>query len=112
MYFPLSQIRGVSVQHKGRLFPMNFTQQNSFIDLLNQCTVMQHGKAIQSEKAEPSIEKIFLHHFSGDDTMLTPFISGNLNELGFEVSSLTNPLTLIDRSKGDLTRLLVCTFDP
>lgn len=109
-YIEYNKVRGIAVEHKEKLYTLNFKQQNDLIYILNNSI---HVLGVKPDKREkPQISKIIVYQFEGKpDLLITPVAYINQN-LVYSAPSWSADGYLMEVSEGELQRLLAQTFDP
>lgn len=70
-YLKYNEVRGIAVKHRQLLYTLNFAQQNSTIDILNQSLLLAEVKPGTTQPVD--IEQIIIYQFEGKpDIILTP----------------------------------------
>lgn len=109
-YLKYNDVRGVAVEHKKKLYTLNFEQQNELIGFLNRSIPV--GNAIVADKS-PKLEvtKIVIYRFGLADLIIVP-IEYNNHHLLFSCFEWNPKGLMKDVSAGGLENLLAQTFDP
>lgn len=103
-----NDVRGSAVVHNGLPYTLNFQQQTSLLNYLNQSLVV--GPSIAKSKDTLPISKIILYRFNASPIEISP-VSIESNDLIFS-SPLWNPNGYLkDISDGPLVKLLNSAFD-
>lgn len=109
-YLKFNSVRGIAVQHAGKLYTLNFDQQKEFISILNHVvsTSEMRGEALK----RPLIDKIIIYQFNGEpDIQLTP-VSQHDQNLVLKTTKWNTDGYVMDISNGSLINLLSQTYDP
>lgn len=107
-YLSPNNVQGIAVEHKGKLYTLNFQQQNDFITYINKAF-----KAGNSITPQPStaINKIIIYPFNKSDIQITVY--GYIgDDLIFSTPAWHSNELLQDKSEGALKKLLSQTYDP
>lgn len=73
-YISPNDVRGMAVEHKGKLFTLNFQQQNELVDIFNRSIPIEK-KAIDGRTTSgpsPEVTKIVIYRFGASDIEITP----------------------------------------
>lgn len=108
-YLKYNDIKGIAVEHKEKLYTLNFEQQNELIGYLNRSLPITDAK-VPNKKNKLDISKIVIYQFKGPDLILTPIEYKN-NSLIFSAPGWNTDL-MKDTSGGSMQQLLSTTFDP
>ena len=103
------EVKGSSVEHKGKLFTLNFNQQNNLIDYLNTAVPVKKSD-YENAVNKTEISKIILVRFNAPDIEITPIGLEGKN-LVFSAPTWNNSSYLMDLSGGQLVPLLESTYD-
>lgn len=110
VYVSHNDVRGMAVQYHGKLFTLDFKQQNQTIDYLNRALPV--SPQAPDSLTKPDIEKIVIYRFLGlPEIEIAPI---NLDRNGNYIFSapLISPTSYLqDISQGDLFNLLSQTYD-
>ena len=108
-YLKLNDVRGIAVEHKNKLYTLNFEQQNELIGYLNKAipTSLEEEKG---RKPSSDISKIVIYRFNKPDLVLTP-IRYDKNNLIFSSPEWNRDGFMKDVSGGNLQTLLSKTYD-
>lgn len=72
-YLSPNDVRGMAIEHNGLLYTLNFDQQNSLLDLLNQATpINSKGAQLETSSTKPNFEKIVIYRFNAPDIEIRP----------------------------------------
>lgn len=106
-YLAYNDVRGSAIEHNGKLYTLNFDQQNALVDFLNHAL----PSAAEVINQPASFTQIVIYRFNKPDVLLTPigYASGALL---FAVPALANNQLLSDSSHGGMQKLLTKTYDP
>lgn len=109
-YLKYNDVRGMAVEHKKKLYTLNFEQQNDVIGFLNKSIPV--GNSVAKDKS-PKLEitKIVVYRFGKTDLVITP-IEYNNHNLIFSSPDWNQDGLMKDVSKGGLEDLLAQTYDP
>lgn len=102
--FSLENIKGMAIEHKSKLYTLNFNQQTQMVRLLNNNQLSTYAKKTP-EKLD--FEKIVVYRFNQPDLEIVP--------LAFEQSQLlfaVDGKVFEELSNGKLKQLLTETYDP
>lgn len=106
-YLKYNFVRGAAVEHEGKLYTLNFAQQNAFIQNINKAIQTSDIKSTSDTK--PEISKIVVYQFNGPDIVLTPV---NYDEdILFSAPQLSTTKYLKDISRGQLRTLISQTYN-
>jgi hypothetical protein len=108
-YLSQNNVRGIAVEHKGKLFTLNFQQQNDFITYINQA--FKAGNAI-SPQPSTAINKIVIYQFENKPDIDITVYGYIDNDLIFSTPAWFSNELLRDKSQGALKTLLSQTYDP
>jgi hypothetical protein len=106
-YLAYNDVRGSAAQHEGKLYTLNFDQQNLLVESINRSIPIL--REIPAGQNLP-IDKIVIYRFQKPDLVITPVAYYNDN-LVFSVPELFPKGNLQDISIGDLRTLLSQTYD-
>ena len=107
-YIAHNQIRGMATQYHGKLYTLNFDQQNEVIDLLNKAVAVTPDQQIEGTK--PEIEKLIIYRFNSSDIDVTPISLVN-DQYILSVPAWKKDGYLKDVSSGELVKVLSNTYD-
>lgn len=109
-YLAYNDVRGSAIEHKGKLYTLNFDQQTKLITLLNQAVPV--GKEyIEKKQEDLNIQRIVIYRFNAPDIILTPY--GYVDEHLIFMAPAWNANGLLkDTSHGALKDLISTTYDP
>lgn len=124
-YISPNDVRGVAVEHNGKLYTLNFQQQNEFINTLNRFIPvgkeLLENRQIQVDHS-PEVQKIIIYRFNAPNLDLIPvaYVSKSTSVMQNEaqinmVFSVPewNKDGLLEESTGDeLMDLLYSTYGP
>lgn len=109
-YLKYNYVRGMAIEHKNKLFTLNFDQQNEVIGYFNKSIALSKTD-ITNKKPKLEITKIIVYRFGSPDLTIVPMDYNN-NNLIF-ASPDWNPDGLMqDISQGGLKNVLSQTYDP
>lgn len=108
-YLKYNSVRGSAVEHDGKLYTLNFDQQNTLIQALNRSVRI---KEVPTEgMIKPNFTKIVIYQFnSSPDINIIPigYVDHNLV---FSAPQMVPNENLMDLSRGKLEKLILQTFD-
>ncbi len=107
-YLKYNFIHGSAIEHQGKLYTLNFAQQNALIETINRSvrvTELPSGDAVKAD-----FSKIVVYRFQAPVVTVTPagFFSENLV---YKAPQLVSPDYLMELSRGQLETLLSQTYD-
>lgn len=109
-YLSQGDVRGAAVQHKGKLYTLNFQQQNALIDYINRS--LETNRTVPPE-GNPNIDfdKIIVYRFNAGDIDIKPvdYVQSNLV---FLAPVLHKDVVFLDTSAGSMKTMLSETYDP
>ena len=106
-----TDVRGMAVEHNGKLFTLNFDQQNHVVAVLNQAVKVGSEKYFEAEDVDFGYERLLIYRFEEPDLEMTPLAFIN-QQLLFRLPEW-NPNGLIrETGPGELDYLLSQTYDP
>lgn len=115
-FIPEDEVRGMAIQHKDKLYTLNFAQQNAVVDILNRAI---HLASPPSEDVgvKAGFEKMIIYRFNGEsDIEIKPisFVDDNLQFYvpQWEFHGQVHGGYLREVSAGALHQLLSQTYDP
>lgn len=109
-YLKFNDVRGMAVEHKGKLYTLNFDQQNEVIGYLNK-SIPVADTVVANKNPKIDISKIVVYRFGLPNLTMVPIEYIN-NNLIFS-SPDWNPKGLMkDVSRGELENVLSQTYDP
>lgn len=106
-YVAFNDVQGSAIEHAGKLYTLNFEQQNALIDLLNHAI----PASAQTINQRPQFENIVIYRFNDSDIILTPVGYAD-GALLFAAPTLADDQLLVDSSHGGMQQLLTHTYDP
>jgi hypothetical protein len=106
-YISKNDVRGIDVEHKGKLWTLNFDQQNELINALNASIVTNEN--VVPVKME--VDKIIIYQFNKRDIIITPLnvINGKLVFQAPEWTPQGN--YLMEIKTGGIQYILSQTYD-
>ncbi len=108
-YLHRNQIRGMAVGHRQLLYTLNFAQQNQIVDLLNEAIQVE---GIPSGNREaPDIDALVVYTFDDKPEVKLQPIAYIDHNLLFSAPAWTSSGYLMERSEGDLQKLLSLAYD-
>ncbi|MBA3720999.1 MAG: hypothetical protein H0W88_01190 [Parachlamydiaceae bacterium] len=109
IYLKYNEVKGVGIKYKGKVYTLNFDQQNKVVDYLNLSIPI---KNITTGLREPSdIENIIIYQFDNKpDLTLTPVTYLN-HQLVYSMPEWNSQENLIEQSNGKLQKLISETYD-
>jgi len=108
-YLAPGEVRGMAVEHDGKLFTLNFSQQNMFLQYLNQSDRTAE-KNIEKASQLP-VKRIVIYRFNNSDIDVMP-VGYKGKDLLLSAPTLNSQGLLWDTSEGALETLLNSTYDP
>lgn len=109
-YLSPKEVRGISIFHNRKEYPLNFSQQNALMAFLN---ASQPDNSVDLAKVDRTLdfEKITIYLFNAPNLEIQPigYVKGNLL---FSNLKWNGNGYLRDTSEGKLKALLSGTFDP
>jgi len=126
-YLSPNDVRGVAVEHSGKLYTLNFTQQNELVEILNR--LIPVGKDIVEKRKvdapqESQVSKIIIYRFNAPDLEIIPvaYVSKTTSIMAKQDSNSIrmvlsvpewNQNGLLEESSSDeLQKLLSSTYGP
>lgn len=109
VYIKPGDVRGSAIEYKGKLFTLNFDQQNHLLDYLNAAVPVKksdYQKAVNTT----NISKILIYRFKEPDIEITPIGLEGKN-LVFSAPAWNDSSYLLDLSGGQLNSLLQEAYD-
>lgn len=107
-YIKYNSVRGSAIEYKGKLYTLNFDQQNNLIQAINRS--VRIVELPNGELVKPEFSKIIFYHFNAPDLTITPIAYTNEN-LIFAAPQLVKSDYLMELSRGELQKLLSQTYD-
>lgn len=109
-YLKFNDVRGMAVEHKNKLFTLNFEQQNEVIGYLNK-SIPVANTIVTDKKPKLEISKIVVYRFDLPDLTIVPieYVSHNLI---FSSPDWNQDGLMKDVSVGGLQNVLSQTYDP
>lgn len=106
--FPINDVRGSAIVHKGLSYTLNFDQQKILVDFVL--------KAVQVKKSDYTptklnFDKFIIYRFKDREVEILP-ITYNENNLVFSVPSLNSETYYMELSGGQLKTMIPSSFDP
>lgn len=108
-YLKFNEVRGVAVEHKDKLYTLNFNQQNDLIGYLNKSVPI--STQVTEEKPKLEVSKIVIYLFGSPDIEIIPIEYRN-NDLIFSSPDWNRSGLMKDMSGGAMKKLLSQTYDP
>ena len=109
-YLRYNDVRGMAVNHNQLLYTLNFKQQNTVIDILNEAIRINEIKP--GNRQPPNIEQLIIYQFDNKpDIVITPIAYVDQN-LVFSAPLWGEDGFLMELSEGRLKELLSQTYDP
>jgi len=108
-YLSYNGVQGIAVEHNHKLYTLNFSQQNTMIELLNR-SLPTNKKMAPDPDLKKSVEKIVIYPFGAPTFEITPIAYEN-NHLFFEAPKWNPDGQMLDVSNGDLEHLISETYD-
>lgn len=109
-YLKYNDVRGMAIEHKQKLYTLNFQQQNDLIGYLNQALPIPNS-SIQNIKSAVDYTKIIIYRFGSPDIEITPIEYKNHNLVFYSPDWNAKGL-MREVSGGGLENLIPLTFDP
>ena len=106
-----NQVKGMATEHQGKLYTLNFTQQNEVITLLNRAITVGKESYITSQKVSFEFDQLVIYRFNEPDLIVTPVTITN-QQLLFSVPEWNPEALFRETGPGGLLPLLNQTFDP
>lgn len=125
-YISADNVRGMAVQHNGKLYTLNFEQQNTFAELFNRTFPVDESAVVDRKATDlppPEAQKIIIYRFNTPDIEITPlsYIIKNssllahdpIEDINFIFSAPEwNPHGLLEENAADsLYAILPTTYD-
>lgn len=107
-YLKYNDVRGMAVQHKDKLYTLNFDQQTKVVGYLNQAIPLKDNA--QAKPSTLEVSKIIIYRFDRPDLILVPIEYKN-NNLIFSSPDWNREGLMRDTSGGELKTLLESTYD-
>ncbi len=108
-YLKFNDVRGMAMEHKGKLYTLNFDQQNELIGYFNKSIPVARKNAQNKPKLE--ISKIVVYRFGLADLTIIPIEYIN-NDLIFFSPDWNSTGLMQDVSHGGMKNILFNTYDP
>lgn len=109
-YVKISDIRGMSIEHKGIPYTLNFDQQNHVVSFLNDAIPVSKTNFQNIHETLP-FSKLVIYTFNGPDIEVNP-IGYWENNLVFFAPAWNQSSYLIEISGGQLKDTLAQSYDP
>ena len=109
-YLKFNDVRGMAVEHKQKLYTLNFKQQNEFVGYFNASLPLEKGK-VGDTKPKLEVSKIIIYRFDQPDITIVP-MEYLKNNLIFSSPDWSSEGLMSDTSDGALKNLLSQTYDP
>lgn len=109
-YLKFNDVRGMAVEHKQKLYTLNFEQQNEVIGHLNK-SIPVSNTIVTDMKPKLEISKIVVYRFGLPDLTIVP-IEYSSNNLIFSSPDWNRDGLMKDVSLGALKNVLAQTYDP
>lgn len=126
-YISANDVRGMAVEHNGKLYTLNFDQQNELVDIFNRAIPVDkevaEARKLTTSKM-PEVSKIIIYRFNDPDIEITPI--GFVNKTSSAIKTATpdypnivfsapqwNPKGLLEEATSDeMQKVLLTTYDP
>ena len=105
-YINPNQVRGIDVVHAGKLWTLNFDQQNKLLSLLNGSSPIEGH--FNPQKFD--FEKIIVYLFNRPDLIITPIHTID-NSLIFSAPEWKSNSDFKESKPGEIQKLLSSTYD-
>lgn len=109
-YLKFNDVRGMAVEHKNKLYTLNFDQQTQVVGYLNQAVPVDNA-SVANKNPKIEISKIVVYRFDAPDLILIPIEYRNDN-LIFSSPDWNKDGLMKDVSGGALQNILAQTYDP
>lgn len=67
------EVRGVSIEHKGKVYTLNFDQQNAVIEVFNNALKVGPESYFPKDKKSFEFTRVLVHRFDKPDLEMTPY---------------------------------------
>ncbi len=105
-YLSPNDVRGIDVAHGGKLWTLNFEQQNKLVNILNKSTAIEGH--FNPDKFE--VDRVIIYLFNKPDLIVTPLQLVN-KALVFSVPEWNSKGYLKESQPGQMLQLLSDTYD-
>jgi hypothetical protein len=105
-YLSRNDVRGIDIDHEGKLWTLNFEQQNKVINILNAAVRTTEHFAPENT----GFDKLIIYRFNRPDIILTPLKVVN-NQLAFAITEWNLKGNLKESNAGELLQVLSQTYD-
>lgn len=105
-FLPRNDVRGIDIDHNGKLWTLNFEQQNKLVNVLN-------ASIATSERFSPEntdFDKLIIYRFNKPDIILTPLKVVN-KQLVFSVPEWNLKGNMKESNPGEIQQILSQTYD-
>lgn len=109
-YFKYNDVQGIAVKHHGLLYTLNFTQQNTFIDLFNRAVRVVQNREYTNKN--PTIEEIVVYALDGQPEVHIFPIGYEEDNMVFSIPQWDSDSYFMELSRGVLEQMLSKTYDP
>lgn len=109
-YIKFNDVRGMAVEHKDKLYTLNFKQQTEVIEAFNKSIPIKSSE-LADKNPKLEIAKIIIYRFDGPDLTIVP-IEYSKNNLIFSCKDWNPDGFLKDVTNGNLKNILAQTYDP
>ena len=118
-YISQNEVKNVAVEHKGKMYTLNFEQQKKVIDILNRLILVSAGELDKVKHEVPGgISKIVIYKFSGEDIDVKPvgYVGNDTKEepiitMVFSIPQWNKSTLLEESFPNEMMRALAHTFD-
>lgn len=106
-----SSVLGMATLHEGKLYTLNFEQQNQVLDILNRSLKIDSDRYLSGKHPKFGYDKLIIYLFDGKEISITPIAFEN-QQLIFQSPALNSKGLLRETGPGELNPLLTKTFPP
>lgn len=106
-----SSVLGMATLHGGKLYTLNFEQQNQVLDILNRSLKIATGRYLNSKQPKFGYDKLIIYLFDGKEISIVPITFEN-QQLIFQSPALNPNGLLRETGPGELNPLLMKTYPP
>lgn len=109
IYLKPNDVKGMALNHNGKLYTLNFDQQNSVITYLNLSKTV-NKEDYQDKKEEFPYSELVIYLFNKPDVVITPLSKRNTN-IVYSAPAWNPNGYLLETSGGQLDKLLNNAYD-
>ena len=108
-YIRISDVKGIAIEHNGKLHTLNFSQQAHVVEYLNTAVAVNKQDYPKISPDLP-VTKIIIYRFSGTDLVITPIAFKELNMV-FSAPEWDSSAYLMELSGGELLTVFKNSYD-